>query len=231
MDKTLDKNLRIAVRVAALMMGLLLCLGVLATSAVAKPPPVTKITFKLQDHNVPPGSPVVGSILVRTRANHEWVPFPNAPLSIRVDGTEVMTLVSGSDGRATVSYVAAEGGHVMKVVFAGDLTHKRAKRAQGFSVTAGATAVPGAPVLSATAGFAIVNLSWTTPSDGGSTILSYDVYRGTVSGQETILASGVVGNAYADLAVVSGTTYYYVVRAVNAEGAGPFSNEAPATPS
>lgn len=231
MENGLERNLRVPVRLAALVLGLTLCVGALATTAVAKPAPVTKITFKLQDHHVPPGSPVVGSILVRTRANHEWVPFPNAPLSIRVDGTQVLTLTTGTDGRATVSYVAAEGGHVMKVVFPGDATHKRAQRAQGFSVNAGATAVPGAPVLSATGGVAVVNLSWTVPADGGSTITGYEVFRGTMSGQETLLASGVTSTTFADLAVVSGTTYYYVVRAVNANGAGPSSNEVWATPS
>ena len=230
MEKNLDKNLRIPTRVAVLVVGLLLCVGAIATTAVARPAPVTKITFKLQDHNVPPGSPVVGSILVRTRANHEWVPFPNAPLSIRVDGTQVMTLVSGSDGRATVSYVAAEGGHVMKVVFEGDATHKRARRAQGFAVVAGATTVPSAPSLTAVGGLAVVNLSWTVPADGGSTITGYEVFRGTISGQGTLLAV-VPGTTYADLAVVSGTTYFYTVRAVNGDGPGAFSNEAAATAS
>jgi predicted phage tail protein len=229
----LDENLHIRTNVikgAALVLGLVLCVGLLATTATAKPAPVTKITFKLQDHNVPPGSPVVGSILVRTRLNHEWVPFPSAPLSIRVDGTEVMTLVTGSDGRATVSYVASEGGHVMRVVFAGDTTHKRARRAQGFNVRVGATAVPSAPVLTATAGTAVVNLSWTVPFDGGSLITGYAIYRGTSSGGETLLATVPAGTAYADLVVVSGTTYFYVVRAVNADGEGAPSNEASATP-
>ncbi len=226
----LDKNLRLPLRVVALVLGLLLCVGMLATSAAAKPVPVTKITFKLLDHNVPPGSPVVGSILVRTRSNHEWVPFPGALLSIRVDGTEVMTLASGSDGRATVSYVAAEGGHVMRVVFAGDATHKRAKRAQGFAVTVGATAVPAAPALTAIAGSLVVTLSWTVPADGGSSISGYEILRATASGQEALLATVPPGTTYADFAVVGGTTYYYEVRALNAEGEGALSNEASATP-
>lgn len=89
---------------------------------------------------------------------------------------------------------------------------------------------PGAPTVSATAGDAAAILSWTAPSDGGSPITSYKVYRGTASGGETLLAT--LGNVttYDDLAVTNGTTYYYQVSAVNAVGEGSRSNEVSATP-
>jgi len=173
---------------------------------------------------------VTSDVLVRTRSNHEWVPFAGAPLSVRVDGTDVLTVVTGVDGHATVSYVAPEGGHVMRVVFLGDDTHKRARRSQGFSVNAGATAVPAAPVLAATAGLAVVNLSWTVPFDGGSAITGYAIYRGTTSGGETLLTTVAPGTTYADFSVTSGLTYYYRVLATNADGDGASSNEAFATP-
>lgn len=224
-----EKNIRPR-GILALMLGVVLSVGFVSTNAIAKPAPVTKITFKLSDHNVPPGAAVTGSILVRTRSNHEWVPFAGAPLSVRVDGTEVLTLVTGADGRATVSYVAPAGGHVMRVVFLGDDAHKRARRSQGFAVVAGATAVPVAPVLTATAGLAVVNLSWTVPFDGGSDITGYSIYRGTTSGSEVLLTTVAPGTAYADPSVTSGITYYYRVLATNAEGDGASSNEAFATP-
>ncbi|HEY7668834.1 MAG TPA: sigma factor, partial [Actinomycetota bacterium] len=100
----------------------------------------------------------------------------------------------------------------------------------GFAVTVGATAVPAAPVLTATAGSLVVNLSWTVPADGGSSISGYQILRATISGQEALLATVPPGTAYADFAVVGGTTYFYEVRAVNAEGEGALSNEASATP-
>ena len=224
-----DKNTRLH-RTLALILGAALCVAFASTSAIAKPAPVTKITFKLSDHNVPPGAAVTGSILVRTRSNHEWMPFAGAPLSVRVDGTEVMALVTGADGRATVSYVAPVGGHVMRVVFAGDASHKRAHRAQGFAVVAGATAVPSASVLTAIAGATVVNLSWTVPFDGGSAITGYKIYRGTTSGGETLLATVAPGTAYSDFAVTSGIPYYYRVLATNSDGDGAWSNEAFATP-
>ncbi|MEO8425011.1 MAG: fibronectin type III domain-containing protein [Actinomycetota bacterium] len=225
-----DKNIR-PHGIFVLVLGFVLSVGVVSTNAFAKPAPVTKITFKLTDHHVPPGAAVTGSILVRTRSDHQWVPFAGAPLSVRVDGTEVLTLVTGTDGRATMSYVAPEGGHVMRAVFLGDDTHKRARRAQGFSVVAGATAVPAGPVLTATAGITIVNLSWTVPFDGGSAITGYAIYRGTTSGGETLLVTvAPPGTIYADLAVIAGTTYSYRVLATNADGDGALSNEVSATP-
>lgn len=225
-----DKNTRLH-RTLVLILGAALCVAFVSTSAIAKPAPVTKITFKLSDHNVPPGAAVTGSILVRTRSNHEWMPFAGAPISVWVDGTEVLPpLVTGADGRATVSYVAPVGGHVMRVVFAGDASHKRARRAQGFAVVAGATAVPSAPVLTATAGTAVVNLSWTVPFNGGSAITGYKIYRGTTSGGETLFMTVAPGTAFADSPVTSGIPYYYRVLATNADGDGAWSNEATATP-
>ena len=151
-------------------------------------------------------------------------------LSVRVDGVDVMTVVTGADGHAALSYVAPEGGHVMRVVFLGDATHKRARRSQGFSVNAGATAVPAAPVLAATAGFAVVNLTWTVPFDGGSAITGYAIWRGTTSGGETLLTTVAPGTTYVDWSVSSGLTYFYRVLATNAEGDGATSNEVFATP-
>ncbi|MFN2641141.1 MAG: fibronectin type III domain-containing protein [Actinomycetota bacterium] len=92
--------------------------------------------------------------------------------------------------------------------------------------------VPGAPVLSGTAGNASASLSWSAPSsDGGSAITGYKVYRGTASGGETLLAT--LGNvtSYTDNAVTNGTTYYYQVSAVNSVGEGARSNEVSLRPS
>jgi hypothetical protein len=149
-DKTSTTSMRTVVAIA---LGISLSVGLLVTNAIAKPAPVTKITFKLDDHNVPPGSAVTGSVLVRTRSNHQWIPFGNAPLSVRVDGTQVLTLTTDPiSGVAAISYVAPAGGHVMKVVFAGDVNHKPAQRAQGFQVVAGATVIPPVPAVTTAAG-------------------------------------------------------------------------------
>ncbi|MDF2565084.1 MAG: hypothetical protein K0Q53_1479 [Massilibacillus sp.] len=81
--------------------------------------------------------------------------------------------------------------------------------------------------LTATAGDSKVTLSWTA-LDGAT---SYIVKRSTTSGgaYETI-ASGVTDINYVDTNVTNGTTYYYVVVAVTADGESNNSNEASATP-
>ena len=100
-----------------------------------------------------------------------------------------------------------------------------------------ATTVPGAPTgLTATAGTGQVSLSWTPPaSDGGENINSYNVYRGTSAGSETLLSSGGCSGLGAvttctDTGLTAGQTYFYKVTAVNPVGEGPQSNETSATP-
>jgi hypothetical protein len=89
---------------------------------------------------------------------------------------------------------------------------------------------PSAPVLSATAGNGVVNLSWTAPANGGSPITGYVIYRGSTAGSATDFASLGPTQAYADTAVTNGTTYYYQVAAVNAVDTGARSNEVSAAP-
>lgn len=96
-------------------------------------------------------------------------------------------------------------------------------------VSATPATVPGAPSLSAASARPKgVSLSWTTPADGGSPISGYRIYRGTTSGGQTLLTSVGTVATYKDTKTRKGTTYYYVVRAVNAVGEGPPSNEASA---
>ena len=88
-------------------------------------------------------------------------------------------------------------------------------------------ASPGAPSnLQVTAGNGQVALSWT----GSSGATSYNVYRGTTSGQEALLDSGVSGTSYTDSTAANGTTYFYEVTAVNSGGESGKSNEVSATP-
>jgi predicted phosphodiesterase len=96
-----------------------------------------------------------------------------------------------------------------------------------FTVTHSA-AVPAAPTgLTATAGNAQVSLSWTASS--GAT--SYNVKRGTVSGGPyTTVAPGVTSTSITDTGLTNGTTYYYVVSAVNAIGESVNSSQVSATP-
>lgn len=91
----------------------------------------------------------------------------------------------------------------------------------------GPVTTPAAPAgLAAGAGNGQVTLSW--PAVNGAA--SYNIYRSTVSGAETLLAPGLVTTSYVDNSVVNGSTYYYVVAAVDPTGTSPMSNEVFATP-
>jgi beta-lactamase superfamily II metal-dependent hydrolase len=87
---------------------------------------------------------------------------------------------------------------------------------------------PAAPTgLTATAGNAQVSLSWTAST--GAT--SYNVKRATATGGPyTVVASGVTATTYTNTGLTNGTTYFYVVSAVNGAGESPNSSEASATP-
>ena len=94
-------------------------------------------------------------------------------------------------------------------------------------------AVPAAPqAVSATQQSSTsVLVSWLEPDNGGSPITSYNIYRGTASGTETLLAT--VSNdplnkhtKFLDTTVSSTVpNYFYHVTAVNSQGESPFCQE------
>ncbi len=92
--------------------------------------------------------------------------------------------------------------------------------------------IPAAPTgLTATPSVSQVYLSWTPPS--GDTTQGYVVRRATTSGGPyTSIASWNASTAaqYTDATAANGTTYYYVVSAVNQAGTSGNSVEASATP-
>lgn len=64
--------------------------------------------------------------------------------------------------------------------------------------------------LTASASPGQIGLNWTAVSGASS----YKVYRGTISGTYTELATGITSAAYLDTTVTNGSTYYYVVKAL-----------------
>jgi hypothetical protein len=98
-------------------------------------------------------------------------------------------------------------------------------------IDAPTTAAPMAPAdLTATAGNAEVTLTWT----GSSGATSYNVKRATTSGGPYTQLATATAPSYTDATVSNGTTYYYVVAAVNSGGESAPSAQAsgaPASPS
>ena len=101
------------------------------------------------------------------------------------------------------------------------------------SASSSAPGAPGAPTgLTATAGDAQVSLSWTAPASGGSPPARYDVYEGTSPGfSPGTPVSSTTGPSATVTGLANGTTYYFVVIAVDANGKlSAASSEASAEP-
>lgn len=101
-------------------------------------------------------------------------------------------------------------------------------RSNGVSATpTSAPTVPYAPQdVKAVSGIDYIALTWDPPDrDGGSPIITYTLFRRTVSSSKYLLFD--VGNvlAYNDTGLTNGQTYYYRISAVNSIGEGPRSNE------
>ena len=81
------------------------------------------------------------------------------------------------------------------------------------SACGNSTSSPTAPTGLTVSGTALdITLSWNTESGN-----VYNIYRGTVSGQESVLA-GSYSNSFIDnTPAPSGTTYYYYVTALNSD--------------
>ena len=91
---------------------------------------------------------------------------------------------------------------------------------------------PAAPADLAAVGFDGENfLQW--PSNEEDDIAGYNVYRATIAGGPyDLVAGGVAESEHADNGVENGTTYYYVVTALDmSDNESETSNEASATPS
>jgi fibronectin type 3 domain-containing protein len=91
---------------------------------------------------------------------------------------------------------------------------------------------PSAPLnFMASAGEEFIHLSWDAPiDDGGSPIVRFNLYRGeSPSDYNTVFF--VIGTEFNDTSVIGGTTYYYVVGAVNEDGGRMYTDEISATPS
>jgi hypothetical protein len=58
---------------------------------------------------------------------------------------------------------------------------------------------------------------------------SYSVYGGTTANPTTLIAGGLTGTTYSNTGLAASTTYYYVVKAVDADGTSAASAQAQAT--
>jgi fibronectin type 3 domain-containing protein len=120
-----------------------------------------------------------------------------------------------------------DGTKYFYVVSAVNSAGESANSAEVNATPAAPVAPPAAPAgLTASPGDAQVILSWT--ASAGAT--SYHVKRGPTSGGPYTQIAAPTVTTFTDTGLADGTTYYYVVSAVNAAGESANSSEASATP-
>ncbi len=135
--------------------------------------------------------------------------------------------VTGYDGMG--GYEATTGTSVTPSVTQSSGNHSLI----GFVVKIAPNVAPAAPTgLSATSGIGIVILNWNDNTEADFN--GYNIYRSTTSGSGYVkLNSSLLSSPdYTDTNVVNGTTYYYVVTAVDTGGLESiYSGEVSSTPS
>ncbi len=141
---------------------------------------------------------------------------------------------SGTEAQiATVSTTSYSDNNVSNgtkyyyVVSAYDSHGQSANSAEVNATPTAPATPPAAPTgLTATAGNALVTLSWSASS--GAT--SYNVKRSPTSGSGYAKIGTSAMPGFTDTGLTNGTPYYYVVSGVNAAGEGANSTQATATP-
>ena len=118
------------------------------------------------------------------------------------------------------------------VVTAVDTSTNESDNSSEASATPTDTMPPAAPTgLTAIAGDSTISLNWNDNSEGD--LDGYNVYRSTTSGSGYVQLNGSLlsSSDYIDNSVVNGTTYYYVVTAVDtSSNESGYLGEASATP-
>jgi beta-glucanase (GH16 family)/fibronectin type 3 domain-containing protein len=181
------------------------------------------------------GTPVPGNNSVTI----SWTPPASGPTTTgynikrsTTSGAET-TLAAGANvsGTSFTDYTAVNGTHYYYVV-SGLNGGCESVNSGEVSATPMSCNAPNAPTISAAApGNNSVIISWTPPASG-PTPSGYNVKRSTTSGAEVTQAAGanVSGSPFTDTTAVNGTTYYYVVSALNGACEGDNSGEVSATP-
>ena len=192
----------------------------------------------------PPGAPTIVSATPGNGAVTVWFESPTdggspitgytataTDLTNAAHGTQTVT---GPTGQLTVRGLTNGDRYTVSVTATNSVGTGPAS-ASSAPVTP--ISVPSAPAtLTAAAADAAVALNWAAPlSDGGSPISGYEIYEGTRSGGETttpLTATPLPATArsYQVKGLADTTTYYFVVRAVNAAGSSAASDETSARP-
>jgi hypothetical protein len=152
------------------------------------------------------GSTVSGTITVRASATDN---VGTSGVQFYLDGAPLGAEVTGSGPLYSMNWntaTASNGTHTLSARVRDTSGNLTTSAAVSFTVS-NTAAVPKT-----------VTLSWVASVTPGVT---YNIYRGTTSGgpySTKVNSSPIVGTSFTDTSVVSGQTYYYVARSVDASG-------------
>jgi cellulose 1,4-beta-cellobiosidase len=144
-----------------------------------------------------------------------------------INGGPYTAIALGVTGTSYLDATAANGTTYYYVVSAVNSCGESGNSGQ-VSATPSAATIPAAPTgltSSAGPGAKKITLSWT----GSTGATSYSVKRSTTNGSGHVVIATTTGTGFTDMGLTSGTTYYYVVSAVNSAGSSANSNQASAT--
>ena len=137
------------------------------------------------------------------------------------------TLLSSPTAASFTDTTVTNGTTYFYVVSAVNSAGEGANSAEASAKPTAPTQVPAAPSgLMATAANTQVSLTWAA----SSTATSYNVKRATVSGGPYTKISSPTSSSFVDTGLTNGTTYFYVVSAVNSAGESANSSEVSAKP-
>ncbi len=197
----------------------------LSTHAADTTPPgeVTNLTASIVSNQIVlnwtnPADVDLAGVMVRGKISS----FPTSP----TDGVQLLNDNTAPFATTVTDTQAFAGPTFFYKVFTYDA---EPNYSSGATTTASLpTPPPAAPVaLTALPGDAQIALSWTASS--GAT--GYNVKRAITSGGPYATVASPTVNSFTNTGLTNGTTYYYVVSAVNAGGESPDSDQASAIPS
>jgi fibronectin type 3 domain-containing protein len=198
--------------------------GTSANSAQASATPTAPVT-------VPPVPTGLQATAGNAQVNLSWSASTGATSYILKRSTTSggpYTQIATPSGTAYTDTALTNGTPYYYVVAAVNSAGTSANSSQASATPTAPVSIPAVPTgLQATAGNAQISLSWSAIT--GAT--SYSLRRSTTSGGPYTQIATPTTNSYVDTGLTNGTTYYYVVAAVNSAGSSANSAQVSATPS